>query len=98
MGRAGGLPRRLGIGVVPAPGESFPSWVDRMAVRMRTGPGWIIREMGVELLPGGKSVVQAANYGISMSPGEPTSRRQPVDLSMSRTRASTSLWSPQTGT
>jgi hypothetical protein len=48
-------------------GESFPSWVDRMAVRMRTGPGWVIRELGVELLPGGKSVVQAANYGISMS-------------------------------
>ncbi len=63
-------PRRLGIGVVPAPGESFPSWVDRMAVRMRTGPGWVIRELGVELLPGGKSVVQAANYGISMSPVE----------------------------
>lgn len=41
-----------------------------MAVRMRTGSGWVIRELGVELLPGGKSVVQAANYGISMSPGE----------------------------
>lgn len=61
------MPRRLGIGVVPVQGESFPSWVDRMAVRMRTGPGWVIRELGVELLPGGKSVVQAANYGISMS-------------------------------
>lgn len=61
------LPRRLGIGVVPVQGESFPSWVDRMAVRMRTGPGWVIWELGVELLPGGKSVVQAAHYGISMS-------------------------------
>jgi hypothetical protein len=37
---------------------------------MRTGPGWVIRELGVELLPGGKSVVQPANYGITMSPKE----------------------------
>lgn len=61
------LPRRLEIGVVPGSGESFPSWVDRMAVRMRTGPGRVIRELGVKLLPGGASVVLPANYGISMS-------------------------------
>jgi hypothetical protein len=29
MGEAGRLPRRLGIGVVPVRGESFPSWVKR---------------------------------------------------------------------
>jgi hypothetical protein len=34
---------------------------------MRTGPGRVIRELGVELLPGGASVVLPANYGISMS-------------------------------
>lgn len=62
-----GLPRRLGIGVVPVQGESFPSWVDRMAVRMRTGPGWVIRELGVDLQPGGHGIVLPSNYGISMS-------------------------------
>ena len=60
------LPRRLGIGVVPAQGESFPSWVDRMAVRMRTGPGWVVRELGIELMPD-RSMVIPLNYGISMS-------------------------------
>lgn len=68
MGEPGTLPRRLGIGLVPAEGESFPSWIDRMAIRMRTGPGWIVRALGVELLPGGASVVLPASYGISMSP------------------------------
>jgi len=33
---------------------------------MRTGPGWVVRELGIELRPGGASVVPA-NYGISMS-------------------------------
>jgi TniQ len=37
-----------------------------MAVRMRTGPGWVVRELGVELLPGG-SGSKPLNYGISMS-------------------------------
>jgi hypothetical protein len=37
---------------------------------MRTGPGWIVRQLGVELLPGGASVVLPASYGISMSPRE----------------------------
>jgi hypothetical protein len=64
-GRA--LPRRLGIGVVPAQGESFPSWVDRMAVRMRTGPGWVVRELGIELMPDRSGLVIPLNYGISMS-------------------------------
>jgi TniQ len=67
MSAAGGLPRRLGIGVVPAQGESFPSWVDRMAIRIRTGPGWVVRELGIELRPGGVSVVLPASYGVSMS-------------------------------
>lgn len=66
MGEAGWLPRRLGLGVVPVTGESFPSWVDRMAVRMRTGPGWVVRELGVELLPE-RSGSKPLNYGISMS-------------------------------
>jgi hypothetical protein len=66
MGEAGRLPRRLGLGVVPVTGESFPSWVDRMAVRMRAGPGWVIRELGVELLPE-RSGSKPLNYGISMS-------------------------------
>lgn len=61
------MPRRLGIGVVPVEGESFPSWVDRMAVRMRTGPGRVVRELGVELLPGNWGAVKPLNYGISMS-------------------------------
>jgi hypothetical protein len=39
-----------------------------MAIRMRTGPGWIVRALGVELLPGGASEVLPASYGISMSP------------------------------
>ena len=69
MGEAGRLPRRLGLGVVPVPGESFPSWVDRMAVRMRTGPGWVVRELGVELLPE-RSGSKPLNYGISMSRGD----------------------------
>ena len=67
MSEASRLPRRLGIGVVPVQGESFPSWVDRMAVRMRAGPGWVIRELGVELLPPGSGAVKPLNYGISMS-------------------------------
>lgn len=33
---------------------------------MRTGPGWVVRELGVELLPGG-SGSKPLNYGISMS-------------------------------
>jgi hypothetical protein len=37
-----------------------------MAVRMRTGPGWVIRELGVELLPE-RSGSKPLNYGISMS-------------------------------
>jgi hypothetical protein len=37
-----------------------------MAIRMRTGPGCVVRELGIELRPGGASVVPA-NYGISMS-------------------------------
>src|SRR5450756_1051025 len=68
VGESGRPARRLGIGVVPVQGESFPSWVDRMAIRMRTGPGWIVRALGVELLPGGASEVLPASYGISMSP------------------------------
>jgi len=34
---------------------------------MRTGPGWVVRELGVELLPGG-SGPKPLNYGISMLP------------------------------
>lgn len=69
MSGAGRLPRRLGIGVVPVPGESFPSWVDRMAVRMGTGPGWVVRELGVELpsVSANPGEVRPLNYGISMS-------------------------------
>jgi hypothetical protein len=37
-----------------------------MAVRMRTGPGWVLRELGVELLPE-RSGSKPLNYGISMS-------------------------------
>lgn len=33
---------------------------------MRTGPGWVVRELGVELLPGGMGS-KPLNYGISMS-------------------------------
>jgi hypothetical protein len=40
-----------------------------MAVRMRTGPGWVVRELGVELLPG-RSGSKPLNYGISMSSRE----------------------------
>jgi hypothetical protein len=64
-GRA--LPRRLGIGVVPAHGESFPSWVDRMAARMQVGQGRVVRELGIELLPDKSRAVIPLNYGIAMS-------------------------------
>jgi len=36
---------------------------------MRVGPGWVVRELGVELLPGG-SGSKPLNYGISMSRGD----------------------------
>jgi len=64
------VPRRLGIGGAPAQGESFPSWVDRMAVRMRIGPAGSFASLGWKLLPGGISVVLPVNYGISMSRGD----------------------------
>ena len=70
MSEPGRLPRRLGIGVVPVRGESFPSWIDRMAIRMGTGPGWIVRELGIELrlwAGFGEKVVLPEGYGISMS-------------------------------
>lgn len=67
MDKAGNLPRRLGITVVPVPGESFPSWVDRMAVRMGTSRGWVIRRLGIELVPSGAQAVWPLRYGISMS-------------------------------
>ncbi len=71
MGEPGRLlPRRMGIGVVPVPCESFPSWVDRMAIRMGTGPGWVVRELGIERRSwtgSGEKVVLPEGYGISMS-------------------------------
>jgi TniQ len=67
VGEAGKLPRRLGIGVVPVQGESFPSWVDRMAARMGTSRGWVIRQLGIELVPNGARAVWPLRYGISMS-------------------------------
>jgi hypothetical protein len=66
MSGAGRLPRRLGIGVVPVQGESFPSWVDRMAVRMRAGPGWVAAQP-LDALGRGEWRVQR---GIA-EPGEP---------------------------
>jgi hypothetical protein len=61
------LPRRLGIVIAPAPGESFPSWVDRMAVRLRTGPGWIIRALSLELSNGADETVVPLHYGILLT-------------------------------
>ena len=67
MGDARNLPRRLGIAVVPVPGEAFPSWVDRMAARMGTSRGWVVRQLGIELVPYGGRAVSPLHYGISMS-------------------------------
>jgi hypothetical protein len=67
VSEAGQLPRRLGIVVVPVHGESFPSWVDRMAARMRTATGWVVRELGIELLAYRGGMVSPLHYGISMS-------------------------------
>ena len=35
-----------------------------------TGPGWVVRELGIELLPGWSGLVIPLNYGISMSRGD----------------------------
>jgi hypothetical protein len=65
------LPRRLAIVVRPAEGESLPSWVDRMAVRLGVGPGRIVQELGLELLQRShRGLVVPLLYGIRVTDGD----------------------------
>ncbi|MBF8188781.1 TniQ family protein [Nonomuraea sp. K274] len=61
-----GLPRRLALVVEPQPGESFASWVDRMAVRNGC-PLWMMAEaLGLDVRASGE--VRSLAYGVVVTP------------------------------
>lgn len=60
------LPRRLSLVVAPVAGESFASWVDRMAVRNRCPPGVVAMLLGLPLRSGSVDVKPLA-FGIAVS-------------------------------
>lgn len=92
-GRA--LPRRLGIGVVPAQGESFLSWVDRMAVRMGRTSISQVPDRVTAMKSGVCSLSPAEVPNRSLSGWETTSTRSPAKSSAtSSTRASSRLSNP----
>jgi TniQ len=58
-----------------------------MAVRLQTGQGRVIRELGIEVLPGGAGAVRPLNYGISMSGRELEAVRSATGVSPDAVRA-----------
>jgi hypothetical protein len=61
-----GLPRRLALVAEPRPGESFASWVDRMAVRNGCPPWTMAEALGLDV--GASSDVRSLAYGILATP------------------------------
>ncbi len=60
------MPRRLGLVVWPELGESFPSWVDRLAVDMAVPPGVVAVELGLEL-SGSRFMVRPLLFGVALT-------------------------------
>ncbi|TMR87887.1 TniQ family protein [Nonomuraea basaltis] len=56
-------PRRLALVVAPVPGESFASWVDRLAVRNGCPPWAIVEALGLDVC-GTSGDVRTLAYGI----------------------------------
>ncbi|MEV1173603.1 TniQ family protein [Nonomuraea sp. NPDC049784] len=59
-------PRRLALVVAPAYGESFASWVDRMALRNGSPPWTIAEALGLDVRA--SSDVRALAYGVVTTP------------------------------
>ncbi|WP_033255962.1 TniQ family protein [Kitasatospora phosalacinea] len=60
------MPRRLPAVPVPAAGESFPSWVDRMAVDLELTPGETARRVGLECRSSDRAV-RPVCYGVALT-------------------------------
>ncbi len=60
------MPRRLPTVPVPAPEESFASWVDRVAVDLALAPGEVARRVGLECR-GSDRAVRPVCYGVALT-------------------------------
>jgi hypothetical protein len=59
-------PRRLALVVAPASGESFASWVDRMALRNGCPPWAMVEALGLDVRA--SSDVRSLAYGVVTTP------------------------------
>jgi len=65
------LPRRLALVVAPAYGESFASWVDRMALRNGCPPWTMAEALGLDVRA--SSDVRTRELGGAVGPRSPSS-------------------------
>ncbi|WP_431037749.1 TniQ family protein [Streptomyces sp. P6-2-1] len=66
MDGAGEVPRRLPAVLLPVAGESFPSWLHRVAADWQIPPGRAARLLGLECTPGYR-VPRPAWFGVSLT-------------------------------
>ncbi|MFB7677116.1 TniQ family protein [Kitasatospora purpeofusca] len=60
------VPRRLPSVLMPVVGESFPSWVDRVAVDLELTPGETARRLGLEFRSSDRAV-RPVCYGVALT-------------------------------